>query len=74
MGLSLEHLDTALEAMQGDSQAGTPLAWEALKGLQSWKRDEKTVALCNSLLSRFNLPSFDQKFRFDASHEIELYD
>ena len=74
MGLSLDHLTAALEAIQGDSQAGTPLAWRAVQGLKQWKRDETTVELCNVLLARFNLPSFDQKFRFDANRNIEHYE
>lgn len=73
MGISLDHLPSALEAMEGDSQAGTPLGWDVLQGLQTWQRDERTVELCNDLLTRFNLPSFDQKFRFNANREIEIY-
>ena len=65
-------MDLALQAMKEDSQKNSPLSQEALKGKRQWVRDEQTVQACNRILKQFNLPNFDQKFRFDANYEIEL--
>ncbi|XP_067942059.1 uncharacterized protein [Watersipora subatra] len=72
LGVDAEHVDVALDAMMSDSQANSPLDLDILKNKKSWVRDEATVEVCNRVLRQFNLPNFDQKFRFNRKFEIEL--
>lgn len=65
-------MQLALDATVEDSQKDSPLSLDVLRSKKAWVRDEKTVRICNRLLKQFNLPDFDQKFRFTSEYEIEL--
>lgn len=71
MGIGLENLEPALEALKADSQAGTILAKAALAG-KDWVRDERVAEKCEQLVKKYDLPPFDQKFRFLQSSKIEI--
>lgn len=71
MGISSDNLDVAMAAMEGDSQAGTPLARDAAMG-KPWLRDERAVKVCEQLLKKYDLPPFDCKFRYLQSSDIEI--
>ena len=66
------YLPMALEALNRDSQKGTLLEQAVVRENPTWTRDKLTVRECESLLRKFNLPSFDQKFRFCPKKGIVL--
>lgn len=72
LNIPAEHIQAALDAMVEDSQQESPFSRDTLKDCTPWTRDEETVQVCNDLLKQFNLPDFDQKFRFNSNYEIEL--
>lgn len=65
-------LPLAQAALERDSQKGTLLSRAYVQQNPTWIRDMFTVRECESLLQRYNLPAFDQKFRFCPNKGILL--
>lgn len=57
--VSLDLIDTALEVMKEDSQAGSLISRGNRAANASWQRTPEAVYRCNHVLKYFGLPDLD---------------
>ena len=62
VGVSLDLVDTALQAMECDSHAGLSYSKENRKNHPDWVETEAAIRRCNKVLQVFNLPDLQSDF------------
>ena len=67
VGVSLDLVDTALQAMKPDSQAGYSFSKDHMKNYQGWVETEEAIKRCNRVLQVFNLPNLRSDFAMEGT-------
>ena len=62
VGVSVDLVDTALQAMKPDSHAGLQFSKENRKKHPGWVETEAAIRRCNEVLQVFNLPDLQSDF------------
>jgi hypothetical protein len=72
LGVDLKNLPAAMKVLEEDSQASSPISQQILAKARGWTYNKKTVDICERLLTKYNLPPFNSKFRFVNGVDIEI--
>lgn len=65
VGISASLVDTALAAMDRDSQAGAYFSKDNREVNRTWVSTEKSLNMCNHILMKFGFPNLDAEFQMD---------
>lgn len=65
LGIPTEYVDTALKALEDDSQENTFFSRKRRARFADWIRTDESVRRCNQILQAFNLPSLDSDYIMD---------
>ena len=67
VGVALDLVDTALQAMKRDSQAGYSFSKDHMKNYKGWVETEEAIKRCNRVLQVFNLPNLRSDFAMEGT-------
>lgn len=67
LGIPLEQVDTAMKALEEDSQENTFFSRKRRSRFADWERTEESVRRSNAILKAFNLPNLNSDYVMDQT-------